>query len=235
MRNAVLLPVSTMLYFVALGFSPAARAAVFNVKEFGARGSARLVHDAGIANGSNKLTSAKARFTAADMGQSVYIGGGGPKGGPLSSTVAAVRSATVVELADAASTTVQETSLTIGPDENEAITRAIAAAAAAGGGTVYFPGGLYRTTRGLEITASNIHLQGEGDGSVIYNSRMQFYGDRKEKHLKGGWTGDRVIVVGTPKHPISNIEIDHLQVMNNGDEWAHASIGQPIGDGHPCD
>jgi len=73
-----------MLYFAAIGFSQAAeagspRAAVFNVKDFGAKGSARLVHDAGIANGSSRLTSAKARFTSADMGQSVYIVGAGPR------------------------------------------------------------------------------------------------------------------------------------------------------------
>ena len=100
MRDAVLLPISAMVYFVVAGFGQAAepdppRAAVYNVKDFGARGSIRLVHDAG-----------------------------------------------------------------------------------------------------------------------------------KQKHLEGGWTGTRVIDVGAPKHAISNIEIDHLQVMNNGDQWVHASIGQ---------
>jgi hypothetical protein len=233
MCNAVLLPVLALLYFIAIGSNQAAepgspRAAVFNVRDYGARGDARLVHDAGIASGFQKLTSAKAHFNAADVGRAVYVVGAGPKGGPLSSTITVVINADVVELVDAASTTVQEASLTIGPDDTAAITRAIAATAAAGGGTVYFPAGIYRTTRGLEVSASNIHLQGEGDGSVVYNSRMQFYGDNKEKHLKGGWTGDRVIFVGTLKHPIANIEIDHLQVMNNGDEWVHASIGQPI-------
>lgn len=209
-------------------------AVVFNVREYGAHGRARLVHDATVVSGSKKLASPKAHFTSADAGQPVYVVGAGPKGGPLSSIIAAAAGESVAELADAASTTVREASLTIGPDETEAVTRAIAAAAAAGGGTVYFPSGMYRTTKGLEITASNIHLQGEGDGSVIYNSLMQFYADspyfeRGKEHVrKGGWTGTRVISVGTPKRPISNIEIDHLHVMNNGDQWAHASIGQPI-------
>ena len=57
---------------------------------------------------------------------------------------------------------------------------------------------------------------------------MQFYADNHEKHLQGGWTGDRVLFVGTPKYAISNIEIDNLQIANNGDQWVHATIGQPI-------
>jgi hypothetical protein len=124
--------------------------------------------------------------------------------------------------------------LTIGPDETEGVTRAIAAAAAAGGGTVYFPAGIYRTTRNLEISVSNIHWQGDGDRSVIYNSHMNYYADcpyvenGKEHNRKGGWMGDCVIFVGALKRTVSNIEIDHLQVMNNGEEWVHASIGGPI-------
>jgi hypothetical protein len=233
MRSVVLLSLAALAYAaqVASGRPVEAGplpAAVFNVRDYGARGGARRLHDARIMNGSHKLTSATARFTAADVGQPVYIVGAGPKGGPHGSTIAHVDSAEVVTLLDAAAATVEEASLTIGPDETEAIARAIAAAAAAGGGTVHFPAGIYRITRELTIDASNIHLQGEGDGSVIYNSRMQFYGDNQEKNLQGGWTGCRVIAVGTPKHAIAHIEIDHLQVMNNGDQWVHASIGQPI-------
>lgn len=201
-------------------------AAVFNVRDHGAKGDTRHVHDACMKSGSNTLRSAEARFVSADVGQSVYVVGAGPKGAPLSSTITAVSSPRCAELANAASTAAKGASLTIGTDDYDAISQAMKAAVAAHGGMVYFPVGVYRITRGLEIKSSNLHLKGDGDASVIYNSHMQFYGDNKEKHLAGGWTGTRVITVGTTNHPIANIEISHLQVMNNGDTWVHSSIGQ---------
>ena len=201
--------------------------AEFNVKDFGAKGDARIVHDAAMEGGSAKLVSTNAHFTAADVSQSVFVAGAGAKGGPLSSTIKAVGNPQSVELADVASNTVSGVSLTIGTDDTTAIKRAIEAAAVHGG-TVYFPAGIYRTMRQVEVAASNIRLRGDGDASVIYNSHMNFYGYSKEKHLEGGWTGDRVVFIGTTNQPISNIEIDHLQVRNNGDTWVHASIGQPI-------
>ena len=208
--------------------SALAPATVFNVKEHGAKGDTRIVHDAFMACGSNKLCSAVARFTSADVGQAVYVVGAGLKGAPLSSTITAINSPQQAELATTASTAVQGASLTIGTDDYDAISQTISAAAAAHGGIIYFPSGVYRITRDLEIKSSNIHLEGDGDTSVIYNSHILFHGDNKEKHLAGGWSGTRVITIGTTNHPIANIEIAHLQMMNNGDTWVHSFIGQPL-------
>ena len=53
-------------------------------------------------------------------------------------------------------------------DDTEKIQSAIEAAQAAGGGTVFFPTGKYKVSSTLNITGSNVQLEGCGHSSVIF-------------------------------------------------------------------
>jgi hypothetical protein len=66
----------------------------------------RTITDASIANGGKTVTSATAAFNAADVGATVRIGGAGPSSSSLLTTIVALTSATIVQVADASSATI---------------------------------------------------------------------------------------------------------------------------------
>src|SRR5258708_7919808 len=74
-----------LLMVCALGVSGAAagQGTWVSVREFRARGDARIVDDGKMTEGSRILWSNSASFVLADVGRSVYIWGAGPQGGPL--------------------------------------------------------------------------------------------------------------------------------------------------------
>jgi len=202
-----------------------------SVKDFGALGDARLVHDGVVQSGSPILASDASQFSSDDTDKSIYILGAGANAAPLDTKIASVTDAAHVRLADAARTTVSNASVTVGTDDLGAIQTAIATMGQQGGGTVYFPSGIYRITSGLQVDTSGLRLTGDGANSVLFISNLVLYPNQQtgaNSTMDGGWGPRRAIDIGKIHDVVSNIEIDHLQVKSNGDDWIHSSIGQSL-------
>ncbi|EDY18531.1 hypothetical protein CfE428DRAFT_3916 [Chthoniobacter flavus Ellin428] len=208
-----------------------------NVKDFGAKGDCHHVVDGAMRKGAATLTSASAHFTKADIGQSIYVVGaavqkfpdlGEVSGAALSSHIAAVTDAHTVTLADSAQCDAADVSVTWGTDDSSAIRSAIDSLKDTGG-TVFFPAGMYRVVYqggpGIQVAASNIHLQGIGNESAIFNSTVIFHAKMKDGVLRTEQAGVPVIYVGQPKVAIENVEVDHLWLGDNGGEYDYATWG----------
>ncbi|HZH08094.1 MAG TPA: hypothetical protein VEY69_15590, partial [Lautropia sp.] len=66
------------------------------LSSFGASPDARQIKDAAIDAGLTSLTSQTAEFTVQDVGKSIVVSGAGSNGAKLSTTIAAVTSATEI-------------------------------------------------------------------------------------------------------------------------------------------
>ncbi|MEP6670064.1 MAG: right-handed parallel beta-helix repeat-containing protein [Chthoniobacter sp.] len=208
-----------------------------NVKDFGAKGDCQRVTDGAIRKGSSVLTSASAHFAAEDVGKSIYVLGasvqkfpelGEVPGAPLGSHIAAVTDAHTITLADAAQCDSTGAGVTWGTDDSHAIQRAIDSLKTTGG-TVFFPAGMYRVVYqggpGMNVAASNIHLQGMGNESAIFNSTVIFHAKMKEGVLRTEQAGVPVLYVGKPGVAIENVEVDHLWLGDNGQNYDYAVWG----------
>jgi hypothetical protein len=208
-----------------------------NVKDFGAKGDCRRLPDGVMTKRSTVLTSASAHFTADDIGQPIYVLGaavqkfpdlGEVPGAPLSSRIAGVKDAHTITLADAAQADATHVSVTWGTDDSQAIKQAIESLATTGG-TVFFPAGTYRVVYqggpGVQVGASNIHLQGVGVESAIFNSTVIFHAKMKDGILRTEQAGVPVLYVGKPKVPVENVEVDHLWLGDNGQDYDFAVWG----------
>lgn len=208
-----------------------------NVKDFGAKGDCQHVGDGAISKGSTTLTSSIAHFTKDDVGKSIYVVGaavqkfpelGGVPGAALGSRISAVTDAHTITLADPAQCDAKGVSVTWGEDDTPAIRRAMDSLKDTGG-TVFFPAGMYRVVYqggpGLQVTASNIHLQGVGNESAIFNSTVIFHAKMKDGVLRTEQAGVPVVYVGAPKVAIENVEVDHLWLGDNGGDYDYATWG----------
>lgn len=121
------------------------------------------------------FTATAAVFTAADVGKIMYVPGAGASGLDLYTTIASFTSTTVVELTDAASTTVASAAAAFGEDFTDQAQAAMDAATDAGGGRVYFPPGIYFVVgtdqgtyrSGLLVNGDNLTVEGAGPASIL--------------------------------------------------------------------
>lgn len=136
-------------------------AAVFNVKDYGAKGDGKTVTDGAITSGSATFTSATANFTAADVGKSIFIAGAGTSGGIMSPGISAFVNSTTVTLSATASTTVTGATTYWATYDDTALINAFTAGGSAKG-EVFFPAGSYFSYSNLTVP----------DGvSVVFASR----------------------------------------------------------------
>ena len=77
-------------------------------------GFSRLVYDAAISSGSTTLTSSTASFGSGDVNGTVIVNGAGASGADLSTTISSVTNATTAVLATSASTSVSNSTTSIG-------------------------------------------------------------------------------------------------------------------------
>jgi len=103
---------------------------VFNVKNpaYGAKGDIVFGSAGSIAAGSTTFTSQSGTFASTDVGKLLTVQGAGASAQVFLSTITAVVTATVVTLADAASTTASGAAYAYGTDDTKAIAAAVAAA-----------------------------------------------------------------------------------------------------------
>lgn len=150
-------------------------------------------------------------------------------GAPLSSHIAAVKNAHTITLADAAQYDVTTAGVTWGTDDSHAIQSAIDSLKDTGG-TVFFPPGMYRVVYqggpGLKVATSNIHLQGVGNESAIFNSTVLFHAKMKNGVLCTEQAGIPVVYAGKPgAAAVENVEIDHLWLGDNGQNYDYGTWG----------
>ena len=133
-----------------------------NVKDYGAVGDAKRLDDGAITSGDATFTSAASTFTADDVGKFIRVVGAGTAGADLITTIASRNSATSVELAANAATTVTGATAFHGTDDTDAVQGAIdAASASAYTRTVFFPPGVYL---GNWTVPTELNLEGCGGG-----------------------------------------------------------------------
>lgn len=208
-----------------------------NVKDFGAKGDCRRVTDGSMTQGSRRFISASARFSKEDIGLPVCVLGASSQkvkdlgevfGAPLESKIVSVVDASTVELADEARQNVSQASASFGTDDSQAIQKAIDSLTESGG-TVYFPAGVYRVTYqggpGLNVSGSNIRLCGTGKASAIFNSTVLFRAKMKDGRILIEQGGVPALYVGNPRKAIKNVEVDHLWLGDNGQDYSYLDWG----------
>lgn len=133
-------------------------------------GDARALADVNTTNGSAVITSATAAWTAADVGRSIAIRGGGGGNTKLLTTIASRQSSTQVTLAAPASATLTNTTAQVGTDFGPALQAALNATAAAGGGRVVIAPGDYMITTAVSTSFANLaaHVVIDGAGAKLY-------------------------------------------------------------------
>ena len=118
---------------------------IFNVMSYGATGNGVIKQDGAQGSSAADFTSASGIFTSADVGKVISIFGGGDSGGVmnLTTTIAAVISATEITLASSLLYAVSGATYVYGTDDTAAIQAAINATAMQDYGKVYFPEGVF--------------------------------------------------------------------------------------------
>lgn len=120
---------------------------------FGAKGDGIQRFDGSVTG--TAFTSALGTFTADDVGKVISITGAGTAGYTLTTTIAAVVSATAVTLATSAPTSGTNRPYVYGTDDTAAIQAAVDAAGAAGGGNLVFDDGIYIVNGPLQDTSES--------------------------------------------------------------------------------
>jgi len=221
----------------AVDAPPAPGQPTINVKDFGAKGDCQRVSDGVMSKGSPVLTSERAHFTTQDVGLPIYVLGavvqkfpeiGEVPGAPLSSHIVGVKDAHTITLADAAQNDANHVSVTWGTDDSEAIEHAIQSLKTTGG-SVFFPAGTYRVVyrggAGVQVDGSNIRLHGVENESAIFNSTVLFHARMKDGILRTEQAGVPVLYVGRGNETVENVEIDHLWLGDNGQNYDFVSWG----------
>ncbi|HEX3683188.1 MAG TPA: tectonin domain-containing protein [Bryobacteraceae bacterium] len=235
---------------IGVGAGPAAGlSGTYNVLDYGAFGTAQHVNDGMMRAGSDELTSASASFDSRDLGQPISVLGAATQtvdglsnvsGAPLITTITNVLDAHTVNVAAAATASVTNASVSVGPDDTAAVQNLINRVGATGGGTIYFPAGFYQLSSSggnpaLTVRSSNIRLSGDGAAStVLFNSTILFGAKQVEGVTYTNQQGIPVLYVnaGDSSAPanISNVEIDHLTLQDNGQAYDYGVFG-PEGPG----
>lgn len=205
-----------------------------NVKHFGARGDARKVVD-GIANGTNQVSSATARFTADDAGKVIWATD--PAGATLISrrTIAAVVNETTVEVSGAPLGNAAGMHVVFGTVDTTAIQAAAAAAdAASPKRTVRFPAGGYIFDDTLFVQdyaagTDTYGIAGVGstatilfptpDHALTYGRLFNYGSNAKRGHLSGltidggsvTYAGSPVVTQATGDAIWSDVIIKHVK------------------------
>jgi hypothetical protein len=204
---------------------------VVNVRDFGAKGDCRRVTDGAMNKGSTTLTSGAAHFSQKDVGKPMYVLQAGVEkfpelgevaGAPLSTLIVAVLDGSTVTLADAARQDVTHAHACWGTDDTAAIRQAIDSLSETGG-TVYFPAGEYRVTYqggpALKVASSRIRLQGSGTASALFNSTVLFKAKLRDGKTITEQVGVPVLYVGSATATIEDVEVDHLWLGDNGQNY----------------
>ena len=230
-------PVRVAAALVAAGLfafphvSPAETSRVVNVLDFGAKADCRRVSDGWMNKGSTTFTSGSAHFSQMDVGKPIFVLQAGTQkfpeiselpGAPLSTHIVAVLDTSTVTLADAATQDALRTHACWGTDDTAAIQQAIDSLAETGG-TVYFPPGEYRVTYqggpALKVAASHIRLCGNGPASALFNSTVLFKAKIKDGRTITQQVGVPVLYCGSPGKAIEDVEVDHLWLGDNGQNY----------------
>jgi hypothetical protein len=138
----------------------------------GALADAKMLKDGSISSGSATLTSPTAGFTAGDVGKVIVVGGAGPSGVKLKTTIATCLSATQVTLAASASTAVSGTGFAWGADCSAALLAGLEAIDAARGGKLLIDGCFLLTEPVSETlvtlnTSTGGSVEGTGTDSCV--------------------------------------------------------------------
>jgi hypothetical protein len=153
-----------------------------SVMDFGAECDGVLLAYTSITSGSTTFGSISANFSPADVGKVIAVGGAGPSGGQLLTTIAAFINATTVTLAAAASTSVSGIIPTFyGTDDTAAWQSALNKVAAKGGAvlqcapciTLIGGAGLSHTlaVQGLVLQAHGVQMVYTGTGTGLTVTR----------------------------------------------------------------
>ncbi|MFF9238387.1 hypothetical protein ACF1AY_15840 [Streptomyces sp. NPDC014776] len=170
---------------VAAGDDPRfsnAKAWVFDVTTYGAKGDGRLVTDGAMTSGSAVLTSATANFQPQDVGKAISVKGAAIDGvTTLVTTIASRQSATQVTLATAAATTVSGALVIWGTDDTAAFNAAVDAAeqylATHTYAQVFAPPLPY-------VIAGPLRTDRSGNGQIVFGPQPMS-GDQKTLHFAG--------------------------------------------------
>jgi hypothetical protein len=202
-----------------------------NVRDFGAKADCRRVVDGAMNKGATTFTSGAAHFSPRDAGKPIYVLQAGVQkfpelgevaGAPLSSKIVAVLDQSTVTLTDPAQQDVRQAHACWGTDDTAAIQQAIDSLSATGG-TVYFPPGEYRLTYqggpALKVAASHIRLQGSGTTSALFNSTVLFKAKVKDGKTITQQVGVPVLYAGSAGVAIEDVEVDHLWLGDNGQNY----------------
>jgi len=147
---------ATTLSTVTAQNAISANTPVIDARFYGAAGDGRWGADGAIASGATQFSSATVACTTADVGKLVSILGAGASGGELLTTVTSCASATVVNLAAAASTAVTSSAVwAVGTDNTAPLQAAINGAIAACGATLFVPHGVYLVNGNLRVSPTS--------------------------------------------------------------------------------
>jgi hypothetical protein len=169
----------------------------------------------GILDGASFL-SATAHFTARDTGKLIFVAGAGSFGRDFQTTIYRVVNAGSVFLSTAAGTAVHDASYSYGTDDFRSIQGAIDAAA---GGTIYIPGNpqrCYALSDALLISSSKTRVHGDGASSCLMSVAID---------SKNGDGGSVIAIHDRRGSPLSDIEVDHLQLRNAGSTYVLKRAG----------
>ena len=157
-------------------------ASIYNVMSYGATGNGVIKQDGAQGSSPTDFTSASGTFTSADVGKVISIVGGGDSSGisNLTTTIAAVISATEITLATGLSYAVSAATYVYGTDDTAAIQAAINAVGVASYGIVYFPQGVY-IVNGPFVNPTQ-------ENSQLTLPRVSYYGPAVNMRLEGPLT-----------------------------------------------
>jgi hypothetical protein len=163
----------------------------------------------GILDGTSFI-SATAHFTSRDTGKLIFVAGAGSFGRDFQTTIYRVVNTDSVLLSTAARTAVHNASYSYGTDDFPAMQGAIDAAA---GGTLYIPGNpqqCYALSSSLLISSSKTRVHGDGASSCLMNIAIS---------AKDGDGASVIAIHDRRGSPLSDIEVDHLQLSNAGSTY----------------
>jgi hypothetical protein len=133
---------------------------------YSAKADYAAASDGVAVSGDNTFTSASAAFSASDIGKLIHVVGAGAAGAVLKTTIASINSATSIEMAAPAGTSISLADYQTGTDCYAAIQACIDACA--GKARVYIPGGKYLRTGGEFKVPSNSDIFGDAFATFIH-------------------------------------------------------------------
>jgi len=77
----------------------------------------------------------------------------------------------------------------------------------------------------VNVGTSNVRLQGVGNESAIFNSTVLFHAKVKDGVTRTEQAGVPAVYVGKPNVLVENVEVDHLWLSDNGQDYDYATWG----------